>query len=162
MKKLVLLVGGGIAFFTLASFIKKKKENFDHIIKQLKFRLHSLENFDINLKKLSVDLNLIAINPTDEDLYVHTGFIRAKVLRVYEKKTRKLLAYSKLDTNNINIPSKGFMQLPQAHIDIPILSAGEMVFNHFLNTNNAVKNFADKLAFELELEALGQKKIINF
>ncbi|MGG8495965.1 hypothetical protein ACQY1Q_06090 [Tenacibaculum sp. TC6] len=162
MKKTLLFVGGGIALIALTSYIGKKREAIEHIIDNLQFKIKSIRNFNISLQQLTLDLDIVAVNPTKEDLYVNTGFIRANVLRVFEKKTGKLLAFSKLDTNAINIPSGGFMQLPPAHVEIPLLTGGQMLLKHFLGTNEAVKDFSKQLAYELELEALGQTKTIQF
>lgn len=162
MKGTLFLVGGGIALVALTSYISKKKEAVEHIIESLQFKVKSIKHFKMSWQSVSLDLQIIAVNPTKEDLYVNTGFIRANVLRVFEKKTGKLLAFSKLDTNTINIPSGGFMELPPAHVDIPLLSGGQMLFNHFLNAGNAVADISKQFTYELELEALGQTKTIQF
>ncbi|SED22113.1 hypothetical protein SAMN04489761_4671 [Tenacibaculum sp. MAR_2009_124] len=162
MKRTLLFVGGSIALIAAVSYLTRKKESVEHIIDSLQFKIKSIKNFKISLQQISLDLQIIAVNPTKENLHVNTGFIKANVLRVFEKKTGKLLAFSKLNTNTLNIPSGGFMELPDAHLDIPTLSGGQMLINHFLNTDQAVKDFSNQLAYELELEALGQTKIIKF
>ncbi|CAL2095548.1 conserved protein of unknown function [Tenacibaculum sp. 190524A02b] len=162
MKRALIFLALGVGAFALTSFAKKKKESFEHIIEKLEFQLKSIKNFDVSLQRLRLDLDVIAVNPTKEDLYVNTGVVKAKVIRVYQKKNDKLLGISNLDTNEINIPGGGFYALPTAAVEIPLLTGGQMVLNHLLGNKDITKDFVKELRFELDIEALGNKKTIKF
>ncbi|WP_299134558.1 hypothetical protein [uncultured Tenacibaculum sp.] len=162
MKRSFIYLGVGVALVSLTAFVYRKKNQIERVVDTLQFKIKSIRNFDVSLQDLSLDLDIVAVNPTKEHLYVNTGFIKASVLRVYEKKTGKLLAFSNLKTSTINIPSGGFFQLPPAHIKIPLLTGGQMMLTHFLGNKEAVKDFTKQLNFELDLKAFGTTKTIKF
>lgn len=107
-----------------------------------------------------MDLVIRAVNPTSEDFNINTGFLKAKVIRVFEKKTGKLLAFSNLDTSTINLPSGGFFDLPSVYIEIPSLTGAQYLLNELSgkDTQNIINNFS----FELDVSALGKTTTIKF
>lgn len=107
-----------------------------------------------------MDLVIRAVNPTSEDFNINTGFLKAKVIRVFEKKTGKLLAFSNLDTSKINLPSGGFFDLPSVYIEIPSLTGAQYLLNELSgkDTQNIINNFS----FELDVSALGKTTTIKF
>lgn len=157
-------MGVGVALISLTVYASKKKDEIQHIVDKLQFRLSAIHNIRISFKHIALDLVLQVVNPTSEHLHINTGLVTAKVLRVYEKKTRKLLAFTNLNTHQIHIPSGGLYQLPPAHIKIPLLTGGQMVLNQLINNKQGAidKDFAEQLAFELDLEAIGYTQTIQF
>ncbi|MDB0601331.1 hypothetical protein PL373_09255 [Tenacibaculum maritimum] len=159
-KKTLLFLGAGIAFISFAGFAIKKKERIEHIVDKLQFKLVSVKNFKFSFKQFSMDLVIRAVNPTSEDLSINTGFIKAKVLRVYEKKTGKLLAFSNLDTSKINLPSGGFFDLPSVYVEIPSLTGAQYLLNELSGKDK--QNLIEKFSFELDVSALGKTQTIKF
>ncbi len=159
MKKSILLIGAGIAVVSLVLGINKKEE-IERIIDKLQFRLVSIQNFSFSLKQFSMDLGIRAVNPTADDLYINTGFVKAKVIRVFEKKTGKLLAFSNLDTSKIDLPSGGYFDFPPIHIEIPSLTGAQYLLNGLSGKNE--KELIDKFSFELDIQAIGITKTIKF
>ena len=162
--KYFLFLGLGATIVSLTAFASKKKKQMERIIHQLQFKLVSIKNLHVSFKELALDIDIKAVNPTSDPLYLNTGFISAKMLRVYEKNNGKLLAFSKLNTHKISIPSGGFYQLPTIHIKIPLLIGGQLIVSQLLKgqQSNAPIDFVAQLAFELELTALGKTQIIKF
>lgn len=160
----LLFIGVGIAFISLTAHASNKKDEVKQLLGKLQFRLSGIQNINVSLKSIALDLVLQVVNPTSTPLKINTGFVTAKVLRVYEKKTRKLLAFTNLNTHQIHIPSGGFYQLPPTHIKIPLLTGGQMILNQFVKNKqgNIHKDFAEQLAFELDLEAVGYTQTIEF
>ncbi|MFL0083698.1 hypothetical protein V2647_06885 [Tenacibaculum maritimum] len=156
----LLFVGAGISVVSLAVFGMNKKEQIEHVIDKLQFKLISIKNFKFSFKQFSMDLGIRAVNPTNNDLSINTGFIKAKVIRVYEKKTGKLLAFSNFDTSKIDLPSGGFFDLPPIHVEIPSLTGAQYLLNEL--TGKAEKNLIDNFSFELDISALGKTTTIKF
>ncbi|WP_299839902.1 hypothetical protein [uncultured Tenacibaculum sp.] len=158
--KSIVLFTAGIAVVGLAVFGLNKKEQIEYAVDNLQFKLTRIKNFKFSLKKFSLDLGLRAVNTTSEDLIINTGFVKAKVLRAYEKKTGKLLAFSNLDTSKIHLPSGGYYDLPLIHIEIPSLTGAQYLLNGLSSKDE--KDLIDKFSFELDLKALGVTKTIKF
>ncbi len=150
----------GISLTSVAIVVFNKKKQLDHILDNIQFKLVSVKNFKFSLKQFSMDLVIRAVNPTVEDLSVNTGFLKAKVIRVFEKKTGKLLAFSNLDTSKIDLPSGGHFDLPSVYIEIPSLTGAQYLLNELSgkDTQNIINNFS----FELDLSALGKTTTIKF
>lgn len=159
----LLFVGLGIAFISLTSYMSKQKAQIECIINQLQFRVSEVKNIRVSLQHFALDVAIQAVNPTSEHLSINTGFISAKVLRVYERKTDKLLAFSNLNTNAISIPSGGYYQLPYAHVKIPLLTGGQLLVNELVKKQkNIQEDFIKAFRFELDVEALGKTQTIQF
>ncbi|MFL0063738.1 hypothetical protein [Tenacibaculum maritimum] len=159
-KKTLLLVCTGVAFVSLAVFANNKKKQLTYIVDNLQFQLKSIHNIDVSFKAISMDVIVRVVNPTNENLVINTGFVKAKVLRVFEKKTGKLLAFSKLDTSKIHLPSTGFFDLPSVHLEIPSLTGAQYLLNQ-LNGKDT-KKLLDDFSFELDITALGKTQTIKF
>ncbi|CAL2104628.1 MULTISPECIES: hypothetical protein [Tenacibaculum] len=159
-KKTLLLIGTGIAFFSLSAFVTKKRAAIEHVLNHLDFQVISLKNLQFSLKQFSMDLGIRIINPTVEDVHINTGFIKAKVIRVFEKKTGKLLAFSNLDTSVIKLPSGGYYDLPTIHIEIPSLTGAQYLLNELSGKDK--QDLLDKFSFELDVKALGATQTIKF
>ncbi|MFL0091438.1 hypothetical protein V3A08_07495 [Tenacibaculum maritimum] len=158
--KSLLFLGAGVAVVSLAILGMNKKEQIEYIVSNLQFKLASIKNFKFSFKQFSMDLEIRAVNPTSENLSINTGFIKAKVLRAYEKKTGKLLAFSNIDTSKIDLPSGGFFDLPLIHIEIPSLTGVQYLLNELSGKDE--KELIDKFSFELDIKALGVTKTIKF
>lgn len=160
----LVFIGLGIAFISFTAFATQKKEEVKRIVDKLQFRLVGLRNLAISFKHIAFDLDIKAVNPTNEHLNINTGFVKANVLRVYEKESKKLLAFTNLNTHKIIIPSGGFYQLPPAHIKIPLLTGGQMLADHLMmqKQEDIHKSFTSRLLFELDIEAVGQTHTITF
>lgn len=159
-KKALLLLGAGISFFSLAAYASDKKKELDRIVDNLQFQVRSVKNFKFSLKQFSMDVGVRILNPTNESLNINTGFIKASVIRVFEKKTGKLLAFSNLDTSKINLPSGGYYDLPPVHVEIESLTGVQYLLNAV--NDNQKEKIIDKLFFELDIKALGKTKTIKF
>lgn len=163
MKKSTLIaVGAGIVVVSLVGYASAKKKQLEHLIKRLEFKVSSISNFNLTFKHIAMDLHMQALNPTSETLYINTGFIKAKILRVYHKKTNTLLAFTNLDTNTIDIPSGGFYVFAPIHIKIPLLTGGKLLLDQLVNKSKIQEDFTKELSFELELTGLGKRRIIKF
>ncbi|WP_299833780.1 hypothetical protein [uncultured Tenacibaculum sp.] len=163
MKKSTLVgIGSGIVLVSLISYVKTKKKQLEDLIRQLEFKVSKITDFNLSLKHIAMNIHLQALNPTSEALYINTGFIKAQMLRVYHKKTNKLLAFTNLDTNTIDIPNGGFYVFAPIHIKIPLLTGGELLLNQLVTKSELQKDFIKELAFELEIAGLGKKRIIKF
>ncbi|CAM1355841.1 hypothetical protein [Tenacibaculum halocynthiae] len=156
----LLFVGAGIALVSLTSFTIKKKAQIEKVIDKLQFKISSVKNLRLSFKEIGVDIGIQLINPTSEDLTINTGFIKAKVIRVYEKSSGKLLAFSNLNTHKIDLPSGGSFDLPPAHIKIPIITGAQLLLSELKKNNKEA--IAKKLAFELDITGLGFTKTIKF
>lgn len=163
-KNSFLFISVGVALLSLTVYANKKKDDMQRIVDKLQFRLSGIKNINLSFKYIALNLDIQAVNPTSEHLHINTGFITAKVLRVYQKETKKLLAFTNLNTHKIHIASGGFYQLPPINIKIPLITGGQMVLNQFIknNKNDIHKQFAEQLVFELDIEAVGFKKTIQF
>ena len=158
--KTLLFLGAGICFVSLGAYAKDRKERIEQVINQLKFSLLGVKNIQLSFKQISMQVTIRASNPTSEDLSINTGFIKAKVIRVYEKKTGKLLAFSNLDTSKINLPSGGYFDLPPVQVDIPSLTGAQYLLNELSGKDQ--QNILQNFSFELDLTALGTTKTIHF
>lgn len=163
MKKSVLVgIGSGIVLVSLLGYVNIKKKQLENLVKHLKFKVSRITAFDLSFKYIKMDLHLQALNPTSETLYINTGFVKAKILRVYHKKTNKLLAFTNLNTSIINIPSSGVYVFAPIHLKIPLLSGGELLLNQLIKKNELQDDFTKELAFELEISGIGKRRIIKF
>ncbi len=163
MKKSTLIaVGAGMVAVSLVGYVSFKKRQLENLLKQLEFRVSNITGFDLSFKHIAMDLHIQALNPTSEAFYINTGFVKAKILRVYQKKTNKLLAFTNLDTNTIDIPSGGFYAFAPIHIKIPLLTTGELLLNQLVKKSKLQEDFAAQLAFELEITGLGKRTSIKF
>ncbi len=158
--KSLVFLGASIAVVSLAIIGINKKEEIERIVSLLQFKLVSIKNFKFSLKQFSMDLGIRAVNPSSEDLSINTGFVKAKVIRVYEKKTGKLLAFSNLDTSKIELPSGGFYDLPSIYVEIPSLTGAQYLLNELSGKDK--KDLIDKFSFELDISALGNTTTIKF
>lgn len=156
----ILLWGTGIAAASLAVLGIQKKEQIESVIDRLQFKLYKIKNLNFSFKQFSMDLGIRVVNPTSEDISINTGFVKAKVIRAYEKKTGKLLAFSNLDISKIDLPSGGFFDLPFVHIEIPSLTGAQYLLNEL--SGKQEKDLIDKFSFELDIKALGITKTIKF
>ena len=156
----ILLWGVGITAVSLTAFGFYKKEQIESIVDKLQFKLSSIRNLNFSLKTFSMDLGIRVVNPTSENLSINTGFVKAKVIRAYEKKTGKLLAFSNLDISKIDLVSGGFFDLPLIHIEIPSLTGAQYLLNEL--SGKQEKELIDKFSFELDIKALGVTKTIKF
>lgn len=157
MKKIITI--GFLAFasgFTAYALTRKKK--IERVIDKLKFSIKDIRGFNISGGKLVADVYLRAKNPTKDSIELNTGIIKADKLRVYEKGTKKILAVSDLQINEILLPANGNYDFPALKVQIPLLSGAIIAINHL--TSNK-KNFMDKLTIELDLEAANYKKTIT-
>ncbi len=152
----------GITLVALLSYGYAKKKELAQLIKALEFKVTGLSNFKVSFKNVGMDLRLQALNPTSTPLYINTGFLKAKVLRVYHKKTRKLLAFTRLNTSEIDIPSGGFYAFAPIHIEIPVLTGGELLLKQLINKQGLQDDFARELAFELDIVGLGNTHTLEF
>ena len=163
MKNSTLIgLGVGMVAVSLVGYVSAKKKQLEELVKQLEFKVTSIHNFNVSFKHIAMDLHLKALNPTSETLYINTGFIKAKILRVYHKKTNKLLAFTNLDTSTIDIPSGGVYYFTPIHVKIPLLTSGELLLNQLITKSELQKDFTKDLAFELEVTGLGKRRIIRF
>lgn len=160
--KYFLVIGATLTIGGL--FITYKKKELENIINRIKFELVSIGNFNISFKKISMTLKLNALNATSKNLYINTGFVNAKILRVYDKKNQKLLAFSKIDTNILSIPSGSFYQLPPINIDIPLLSSGIPIILEQLKKENKnfIENFTQNFSFELDISVFNKIHTLKF
>lgn len=156
----LLFVGAGIALVSLTSFTLKKKEQLEKVIDKLQFKISSVKNLRLSFKQIDLDVGIKLVNPTSEDVSINTGFVKAKVIRVYEKASGKLLAFSNLNTHKINLPSGGAYNLPPTHLKIPIMTGAQLLLNELKKNNKEA--IAKKLAFELDITGLGFTKTIKF
>ena len=153
------VVGASICLVTLATFISQKKAQLTRIIEQLQFRVSGIRNVQLSWQHIALELDIQLRNPTKEHLNINTGFISAKELRVYEKKTGKQLAFTKLNTHKISIPSGGMYQLPPTHINLPVLTVGKLVFEELQKKQ---EDFIKALRFELDVASLGNTRTVQF
>ncbi|MGG6230957.1 hypothetical protein [Tenacibaculum sp. SDUM215027] len=159
MKTRKLWVVGGIGLVTLTTFISQKKAQLTRIIEQLQFRVSGIRNVQLSWQHIALELDIQLRNPTKEHLNINTEFISAKELRVYEKKTGKQLAFTKLNTHKISIPSGGMYQLPPTHINLPVLTVGQLVFEELQKKQ---QDFIKALRFELDVATLGNTRTVQF
>ncbi|KAF9659312.1 hypothetical protein HBA12_03430 [Tenacibaculum mesophilum] len=153
------VVGAGIGLVILTAFISQKKAQLTRIIEQLQFRVSGIRNVQLSWQHIALELDIQFRNPTKEHLNINTGFISAKELQIYEKKTGKQLAFTKLNTHKISIPSGGMYQLPPTHINLPVLTVGQLVFEELQKKQ---QDFIKALRFELDVASLGNTQTVQF
>jgi len=162
MKSTTLFAFGAMALVSVMSYIGMRKKQLEILLENLEFGISRISNFSLSFKRVAIDLHLHALNPTSESFHINTGLIKAKVLRVYYKKTGKLLAFTALDTNTITIPSSNFYFFKPIHVKIPLLTGGEILLNQLVKKEKLQQEFVDQLHFELEVTSLGKTQIIKF
>ena len=156
---LVLSLGTGLV--SIVTYFTTKKKQIERIIEQLEFSVSGISNFGISFKHVAMDLHIEILNPTGTDLYINTGFVEAKILRAYHKQTRKLLAFTNLNTNKINVPSGSRYKLTPIHVKIPLLTGGKLLFSQLTSKPMIQKDLIKELVFELEIEAFGKRRVIE-
>lgn len=156
-----LFIGSGLGVISLAMYYKVKKNEFEKVFEKLEFNIKKVSNFNISLKHIALSLDVQALNPTATSLYINTGFIKAKVLRVYHKKNRKLLAFSNLNTTKIELPMGSTYTFPPVHIKIPLLTGGELLLSQLIDKDSIQEELIDQLDFEIELNAFGSSRVIK-
>lgn len=159
-KTTVIFTGLAITGVIGALWAIDKKDKIEHVVDQLEFQLRGVKRFKFSFKKISMDVYLRAINPTSSDLKINTGFVKATVLRMYEKSSGKLLAYSNLNTTKIQIPQGGHFDLPPVHLEVESLTGAQYLLDQLGGQNE--QELLKRFRFELELSILGKITTIKF
>ena len=158
MKKTIIGIGF-IAFSAgFGAYLVTKGNKIKRVVDKLLFKVNSVKRIRISDGKLKADIYLKIENPTDENLEFKTGVLKADTVRVYERGTKKLLAESNLQINEVTILAGGYFQLPSVSVQVPLVTGAVMAINQLANKKT---NIADKLTIELDLVVLNYKKTIQ-
>lgn len=122
MKKLLIIGGIGIAALSIFGF--KKISDYSNVIDQLTVRPAGIADlfsgFNLNVSRFKLKLRID--NPTDLDFNISTiGLITIKKVLILNSKG-ELLATTTINSNQINIPAKGFTITEWLPIEIATLS----------------------------------------
>lgn len=154
MKKIITV--GFLAISSgLGAYLILRKNKIERILDKLTFKIIDVRNFKIHSGNLKVDLYVRIENPTDETLSINTGILKLERLRVFEKSTKKQLAQTELQLNEIELAAKGFYDLPALNIAIPLLTGAMIALNQLTSGKGA---FIKKMFFELDIKTLNYTK----
>ena len=103
MKTKTVLIVAGVAVVGLALLAAKKALNMKAIFDQMKIWPSNISNFNLNLTKMSFDLDFAIQNPTNEDFSV-TGANIVRIKRVTAFRNGTYLGETNVDLTEINIP----------------------------------------------------------
>ncbi len=140
------------------AYIYVKKQEIDEVLDKLKIYFKDIDNFRISGGKLKLNLYLKVHNPTKTDIDVDAGVVKADVLRVFEKETGKLLAFSKINVNRVVIPAGKMYDLPTLNIEIPLMQGAVLALQQVADNKT---DFMERLRIELDLKAFGYTKTIT-
>lgn len=160
--KVIKLLAVGLFSFTagFGAYALMYKNRFKTVIDNLIFKVLNITDFKINASKLSANVYLQAINTTSESISLNSGgFLKAKEIRVYDKKSTKLLAVSDLNIQDIYLAPNGFYNFPKVFVEIPLIDGALIVISQLTSQSDS---FLKRLSFELDFEVLTTKQTIKF
>lgn len=149
----ISFIAGGTAYVAV------RKNQLEKVIDKLKVSIADIQNFKLSAGSLKADVFLNINNPTNIDLTLNTGLLKAKKLKVHEKGTNKVLAVSEINTNDFKILAGDTYKTPAIAIEIPLITGAILALNQI--TNNK-KDFISNLTFDLEVSILKYSKSIKF
>ncbi len=159
--KKILWIGVGSIVASILGYAYYTKKQFEKWIETLQFEITGISNIQLSFKALELKVHLQIANPSAKPIKLHTGFIKAEMLRIYDKEKGSLLAFNKLNTNQIQIPSGGVFKLPPTQVQIPLLTGGRLLATQITNSNASVDTLLEALSFELDISAFGYTKTIK-
>lgn len=146
---------GALAILGIASAYGKKKYNdYNEVINNLKFEIDDISNARVRDLKLLFDVDILFENPTNIDFSVNgLGLIAVKKVKVFRENILLGEAYS--NVTQIEIPANGTMILENVTIETKYLN--------FLNELSNLASYSDlsKYNLEIEVDILGQTYVIE-
>lgn len=128
-----VLVLSGIGLLIASVFGKKKINEVQEIVANIKPKLNRLNSININSGSLVANVDIDLINQTDLGFNTNSGnSINLRKFEFFDENNKKLLEVVK-ELNNVSIEPRGTTTITNVEINTTIVDAGFVLYNIFIN-----------------------------
>ena len=149
-----VLVFSGLAVSGVVYFGKKKYNEAKNVLSQVKPQIIDIKNFSPGLNKSSLTLLIRLNNTTNYNFgFTTSSQLQLKAIRIYNRKNGVLLGSGKVNLFKLDLPAKGYYDLPPLNIDLKV---GDTILFFIKHSNVLISNDTqakiDLFSYEIDVQ----------
>lgn len=138
MKLKNIAIGIGAVVLAGTLFAKNKTSQVTNIVNNLKFKLSKINNINFGFNNITINLDLVMQNPTDQSFSINTGnAIQLHKVELYTDTGIKIAEAFK-QVNDINLNAFGEMLITNVQVVIPTSNLGSTVLSLLRNSPSKI------------------------